>query len=140
MSKQSIIYLAGDRLVLVQGKPGAKKLAITGYRQQALPEGTVLNGVVADPAAFTDGLKALRAAAGKAAGKAWLVVDSSQIMAKPLAAPKQLKEKQLLNIVRSELSELDAAGRDLVYDYTELPPPSPAVPSASFCAARPSGA
>ena len=24
MSKQSIIYLAGDRLVLVQGKPGAK--------------------------------------------------------------------------------------------------------------------
>ena len=71
MSKQSIIYLAGDRLVLVQGKPGAKKLAVTGYRQQALPEGTVLNGVVADPGAFTDGLKALRAAAGKAAGKAW---------------------------------------------------------------------
>lgn len=122
MSKQSIIYLAGDRLVLVQGKPGAKKLAVTGYRQQALPEGTVLNGVVTDPSAFTEGLKALRAAAGKAAARPWLVVDSSQIMAKPLAVPRQLKEKQLLNIVRSELGELDTAGRDLVYDYTELPP------------------
>lgn len=122
MSKESILYLAGERLVLVQGNPGAKKLTVTGYWQQELPEGTVLNGVVTDTAAFTDGLKALRAAAQKAAAKVWLVVDSSQIMAKPLTAPQKLRGKQLLNIVRSELSELDTAGRDLVYDYTELPP------------------
>lgn len=122
MSKESIIYLAGERLILVEGKAGAKKLLVTRFVQQELPEGTVLNGVVTDAGAFTEGLKALRAAAGKAAARARLVVDSSQIMAKPLAVPRGLKEKQLLNIVRSELSELDTAGRDLVYDYTELPP------------------
>lgn len=116
MGRKSIIYLADSTLLFLEGQATAKALTVTKAVRGAVPEGALINGLVTDQAALGEALAALCRTAG--VKSAQLVVDSGQVMAKSLAVPK-LTKKELLNVTRSELQELDAAGRDLVYDYAE---------------------
>lgn len=116
MGKKSIIYLADNTLLFLEGRGANGAITVTKAVRRAVPEGALINGLVTDQAALGEALAALCAEAG--VKSAALVVDSGQVMAKPLAVPK-LTAKELLNVTRSELQELDAVGRDLVYDYAE---------------------
>lgn len=122
MSKQHTLYLADDWLLLVKSHANKKLLTVEASWQQQLPQGTILNGIINDTDALVDGLVQLKKQAKLSSTKVRLVIDSSQIMAKTLSVPLSLSAKETAGVVRTELSELDSGERDLVFDYTELPP------------------
>lgn len=135
MGKQSVIYLAGDELVLVQAKPTQKQVRVNQFYRQPLPTGTVFNGVITNEEALAAGLAELRQAVGKPAAKALLVIDSNQIMAKPLSVPAKLTPKQVAAVAARELSEVGKTDDEHVYDYGVLQRPQKPGETPILCTA-----
>ncbi len=133
---ETSICIGNVGLTAVCGQLARNKLVIKSFAAEPLSEGALINGVVTDEALFSYALKQLMEKLPKGAGKGVrLAVNTSQIYVKREVVPA-LTRKRMLEYVKKEFVELDAAD-ELLFDYAPLgPAPGGKGVSALLCACK----
>lgn len=110
---EKVIYMNNDTLTVVHGKcKKSGQIKVKHKQQIALPEGTVLNGVILDKEIMKEKLKPLK----KALNKGTLLLNSSYIVIKKLDMP-ELSDRQLLSVVKKEFTLLEQ-NEPYIYDFS----------------------
>lgn len=111
-----VIYLGEDNIKVVLGRHGTR-LRVKSCHTYELPKGTLINGVVTDPAVFCEVLKEIAAAYRRYAGHVHLVLGSSKIITRMMKVP-DMSKRALLDVAQKELKSFLVNGEeDMVYDY-----------------------
>ncbi|MEG0451469.1 MAG: pilus assembly protein PilM [Coprobacillus sp.] len=116
MIKENVIYISNENLQFISGEVQRDAVRISDYFHIPLREGTMLNGVIIDDYDVKDTLKKLKE---KGITEVKLVIDSAKILAKPAVVPI-MKEKEVIQFVKDELSSIDTNSEDIIYDYAYL--------------------
>lgn len=119
MGKENVIYISSHGVQLISGSNDKEDMIkVDAFREYPLAEGAMINGVITDDTPILEILKEMRSN-GITTGR--LLIDSGQILTKNVDVPI-LKKKELLQITRDELSDIEGSYEDLVYDYCVLRP------------------
>ncbi|MEG1497163.1 MAG: pilus assembly protein PilM [Clostridiales bacterium] len=113
------IYFSTERIQVVQGKFNKGKLLIQGVFTESLPEGTMINGVIANESAIYRALERLVDVANLQKQPVDLIVDSGSILTKRLCVPI-LSQKKLLELVKGEFVDVKENYENLIYDYSVI--------------------
>lgn len=117
MKKETVLYISDDCLELVVGcNSRSDMVKIYDFKKYPLLEGTMINGIITDEYEFKNVLKEI---ASQGYTNIHLVINSGQIIMKPLVVPK-MNHKQILQIVEDELASISGNGNDFVYDYAYM--------------------
>lgn len=117
MKKGTVIYISNMNIQVVTADVKRDVINIEDAFRLPLHEGVMLNGVIIDDHALKDALKPL---SEKGIHEVYLVVDSPKILAKVASVPR-LKEKEILQFVKDELSVVENnTMENIVYDYAYL--------------------
>ncbi|MBS5112428.1 MAG: pilus assembly protein PilM [Coprobacillus cateniformis] len=116
MRNGTVIYISSENISVVTAESKRDVLRINDYFQLPLNEGTMLNGVIIDDYDLKQKLKVVY---DKGITEAVLVVDSAKILAKSASIPK-MRDKEILQFVKDELSTVDSNSEDVVYDYSYI--------------------
>lgn len=116
MKKGSVIYISNERISVVSAEVKRDVLRVDECFHIELKEGTILNGVIIDDNEMKDALKCIY---DRGIHEAGLIVDSAKILAKSAVIPK-MKEKEILQFVKDELSTIDNNSEDIIYDFSYL--------------------
>lgn len=117
MEKETVVHLTNTSIKVIQGSSNASHMIkVESFKEYALLEGTMLNGVVMDE----EGMKeVLQTIFKKGIRSTRLVIDSGQILRKHAIVPK-LKHQEIIQLCKDELNTVEGDYEDLVYDYTIL--------------------
>ena len=119
MGKENVIYISSHGVQLISGSNDKEDMIkVDAFREYPLAEGAMINGVITDDTPILVILKEMRS---NGITTARLLIDSGQILTKNVDVPI-LKKKELLQITRDELSDIEGSYEDLVYDYCVLRP------------------
>lgn len=116
MKSGTVIYISSEYISVVAAEAKRDVLRVDDYFRIPLKEGTMLNGVIIDDYELKNCLKEVY---DRGIHEAALVIDSAKILAKRASIPK-LKEKEILQFVKDELSAIDSNSEDVVYDYSYI--------------------
>ncbi len=116
MNKENIIYISNEDIQVVVGEMKRDVVRVLDYYHLPLKEGTMLNGVIINDIELKNVLKTLTS---KGIKEVKLIVDSTKILAKPAVIPT-MKQKEVLQFVKDELSLIDSNSEDLIFDYAFL--------------------
>lgn len=116
MKKGSVIYISNERISVVSAEVKRDVLRVDECFHIELKEGTILNGVIIDDNEMKIALKGIYS---RGIHEASLIVDSAKILAKSAVIPK-MKEKEILQFVKDELSTIDNNSEDIIYDFSYL--------------------
>lgn len=117
MAKDNVIFISTQNIQVVKGScEKTDMIKIEDYKTYDLGEGAMINGVITDEQSVKDILETIKA---DGITVARLVIDSGQIIVKNMVVPF-LKKKEILNVVRDELSSVEQNYEDLIYDYSIL--------------------
>ncbi len=116
MKSGTVIYISSEYISVVTAEAKRDVLRVDDYFRIPLKEGTMLNGVIIDDYELKNCLKEVY---DRGIHEAALVIDSAKILAKRASIPK-LKEKEILQFVKDELSAIDSNSEDVVYDYSYI--------------------
>lgn len=117
MGKENVIYISSHGVQLISGSNDKEDMIkVDAFREYPLAEGAMINGVITDDTPILEILKEMRS---NGITTARLLIDSGQILTKNVDVPI-LKKKELLQITRDELSDIEGSYEDLVYDYLSL--------------------
>ena len=116
MAKKSAIYISSENIYVVSAEQKRDALRIIDYFQIPLDEGTMINGIITQEEALK---KKLLMVYAKEIRNVSLIIDSGKILAKTTTIPK-MKEKEIIQFIKDEVSVIDSQAKDLVYDYAYL--------------------
>lgn len=116
MKSETVIYISSECVSVIKAEAKRDVLRIDDYFQIPLKEGTMLNGVIIDDYELKQVLKQIL---DRGIKEVALVVDSAKILAKSAVVPR-MKDKEILQFVKDELSTVDSNSDDVVYDYSYL--------------------
>lgn len=117
MANDNVIYISSHGIQWIVGScDKSDMIKIQSFKEVKLEEGTMINGVITDEMEVTNQLKVIHESGVKSAR---LLIDSGQVLVKNVEVPA-LKQKELLQVVKDELSNLEEGYEDLVYDYSVL--------------------
>lgn len=116
MAKKSAIYISSENIYVVSAEKKRDALRIIDYFQIPLDEGTMINGIITQEEALR---KKLLMVYTKGIREVSLIIDSGKILAKTTTIPK-MKEKEIIQFIKDEVSVIDSNAKDLVYDYAYL--------------------
>lgn len=117
MAKDYVINLYSRALQMICGSDDNKDMIkIENFQEYPLPEGAMINGVIIDEQPILDILKELKK---NGIHEARTAISSGQVLVKILDVPI-LKKRELLQVVKDELSDISGSYEDLVYDYSVL--------------------
>ena len=113
------IYLGEDHMEAVLGTEG-RRPRVKSCRTFPLPEGTLINDVVAGEEAFHEAVREIRRAYRFRCGRVRLVLGSSRTLFKTVRVPR-LSGRVLAETARRELKGYQTGPEtELVYDYADL--------------------
>lgn len=115
---QSVVYISNEYISVVVAEVRRSMIRIEDFFRIPLNEGTMLNGVIIDEQSLKDSLSQI---AAKDIDKVSLIVDSAKIVAKTATIPR-MKEKEIIQFVKDELSTVENINDDNVYDFAYLGP------------------
>lgn len=122
MANITSLYLCNRTVYAAVGRPGAKGAKISAVCRADLPEGCLINGVITNETALSDGLKEFFKTNALPTARVALVLNGSQFAHQVLNLP-MLPDKKLYPILDRELNSAGAgageAGEHLV-DYLPL--------------------
>lgn len=116
MKKGSVIYISNEKISVVTAEVKRDVLRVEDYFHVPLREGTILNGVIIDDQEMKNALKNVY---DRGIHEACLIVDSAKILAKSAVVPK-MREHEILQFVKDELSTIDNNSEDVIYDFSYL--------------------
>ena len=116
MKSGSVIYISNEDISVVTAEAKRDVLRVEDYFKIPLREGTMLNGVIIDDQELK---RCLKEVYDQGIHQASLIVDSAKILAKSASIPK-MKEKEIIQFVKDELSSIDNNSEDVVYDFAYL--------------------
>ena len=112
--------------------PEEKKAKIKKVYSLAVPEGTIMNGIITGEQRLQERLEQIWNRYSLPRKGICLVIDSGKIMTKMLEVP-YMKDKELISCINKEFA--DGEKTDLVTDYFPFPKNSPYEMNHIFCAA-----
>lgn len=115
---ESVVYISNEYISVVVAEVRRGVVRIEDFFRIPLNEGTMLNGVIIDENSLKESLQKLVI---KDIHKVSLIVDSAKIVAKTAVIPK-MKEKEIVQFVKDELSTVENINDDNVYDFAYLGP------------------
>ena len=116
MKSGTVIYISNENISVVTAEAKRDVLRVVDYFQIPLKEGTMLNGVIIDENEMKRSLKTVY---DRGVHETCLIVDSAKILAKAASVPK-MRESEILQFVKDELSAIDSNSEDIVYDFAYL--------------------
>lgn len=116
MKEGTVVYISNENISVVKAQVKRDVIKVVDCFHIPLTEGTMLNGVIIDENALKSSLKQLSI---KGMNEVYLIVDSAKILAKTASVPK-MKESQILQFVKDELSSVDDSSQNIVYDFSYL--------------------
>lgn len=118
MKSGTVVYISNEKIFVVTAEVKGSIVKVSDCFQLPLAEGTMLNGVIIDEYGLKNSLNEL---SEHGIDKVHLVVDSAKILAKTAVVPK-MKEKEIIQFVKDELSNVDDNSEDVVFDFAYLGP------------------
>lgn len=115
------VYLSNEQVLVVNGKATKNKIKVKSFLTRALPEGTMINGVITNEAAAKAVLTQLRRERRLPKKDVRLVIDSGSVLLKLEKVPA-LGPKKLLEYTKNAFSEVAESHENLLYDYSVVVP------------------
>lgn len=117
MAKDNVVFISTQNIQVIKGSCDKKDMIkIDDYKAYDLGEGAMINGVITDEQSVKEILESVK---NDGVTTARLVIDSGQIIVKNMIVPF-LKKKEILNVVRDEISRVEQNYEELIYDYSIL--------------------
>lgn len=117
MGKETVIFISSHNIQVIHGSSDQDDIIrLNDFYKVPFEEGAIINGVITDENAISAVVKTIRE---EGYHQARLVIDSGRIIVKNLQVPF-LSQKELQQVIRNELSDMDASYEDLIYDYSVL--------------------
>jgi Tfp pilus assembly PilM family ATPase len=113
-----VLYLSNQQIQAVVGTAGAKNISVQQAYTATAPEGSIINGIVMDPDAFSEFLKEFWGANKLPNKDVTVVINSTKFVGKTIELPK-LKEKQGLEFIEREFASTKREEDD-IYSYIPL--------------------
>lgn len=126
------VYISNDRIEIVAGKGSKSRAKIKKVYSLAVPEGTVMNGIITGEQRLKETLELIWDRYKLPRREIYLVIDSGKIMTKTLEVP-YMKDRELIACIDKEFA--DGEKTDLVTDYFPFPKTDPYAMNRIFCAA-----
>ena len=126
------VYISNERIEIVAGTGSKSKAKIKKVYSLAVPEGTIMNGIITGEQRLQERLEQIWNRYSLPRKGICLVIDSGKIMTKMLEVP-YMKDKELISCINKEFA--DGEKTDLVTDYFPFPKNSPYEMNHIFCAA-----
>lgn len=117
MGTEHVVYISSHAIQLIKGSCEQDDvIKVQSCTEVALDENAIINGVITDEQQVTKGLQTLAASGVRSCR---LVIDSGQILMKNIEIP-MLKKREIKDVVKHALSDIDSSYEDLMYDYSVL--------------------
>ena len=126
------VYISNERIEIVAGTGSKSKAKIKKVYSLAVPEGTIMNGIITGEQRLQETLEQIWNRYSLPRKGICLVIDSGKIMTKMLEVP-YMNDKELISCINKEFA--DGEKTDLVTDYFPFPKNSPFEMNHIFCAA-----
>lgn len=115
---KSSVYISSEKITVIGFEKKGRGAAVRAYAECPLPEETMINGKITDPAQLAACLTELKKNNAALFTEPSLTVDGSNILTKRVNAP-QLNKWQYLQLVRDEFADTAEADA-LICDYQLL--------------------
>ena len=116
---KSSIYISSEKIEVIGYTKSGKNVSVNHYLSDPLPEGTMINGKITDPALLIDRLIALREEMPALCASPALIIDGNFIFSKKIPVPK-LNKRQYLQLARDSFADAAIAPEELICDYHML--------------------
>lgn len=112
------VYISNENIQVVIGKRSGNKLSIKKAISEAVPEGSIIGGVITDEAALRSQLIGLWQAHKLPKSGLRLVIESSSVDMKTVTVPNVSNNAYMTKLISESLP--DPNGEEVVYDYKPL--------------------
>ncbi|MCR5691548.1 MAG: hypothetical protein K6G62_04930 [Eubacterium sp.] len=104
----TIIHLSNQKVQVVVGNSGSKKITVQKCFSDTAPEGSIINGMITDPEAFIEFMKEFWSRKKLPTKDVYLLINSTKFIGKKIEAPA-MNAKKMLDYAAREFAELDAS-------------------------------
>ena len=117
MGTEHVVYISSHAIQQIKGSCEQDDvIKVQSCKEVTLDDNAIINGVITDEQQVTKGLQTLAASGVRACR---LVIDSGQILMKNIEIP-MMKKREIKDVVKHALSDIDSSYEDLLYDYSVL--------------------
>lgn len=117
MGTEHVVYISSHAIQQIKGSCEQDDVIKVQFcKEVALDDNAIINGVITDEQQVTKGLQTL---AESGVRSCRLVIDSGQILMKNIEIP-MMKKREIKDVVKHALSDIDSSYEDLLYDYSVL--------------------
>lgn len=116
-------YCSPSQIKVTMGDSDNKAIKIDNYAVATIPEGAMINGIIADEEAMINVLASLTSEYVLDKDDSYLVIDSNSIMVKTMDVPP-VSENQIVEFIEREFSQYNYEENqaEKIYDYTVINP------------------
>lgn len=114
------VYIANSKIQVISSVESKNKLVVTAFYEEALEEGTILNGIVVNSYSLQNTLSEMWKKYNLPTKSVYLVINGSSITIKPMKVP-QTAQKNIPGIIRTEFRDLENI-QEMLIDYSIIVP------------------
>lgn len=116
----TIVYLSNQQLQVISGRLSQSKIQVTRCYEAEAPEGTIINGIVMDPEAFTEFIREFWKTNKLPVKDVSLVINSSKFIGKIMEIPS-VGRKKSFDLIAHEFADINR-NRNCLYNFLPLGP------------------